>query len=72
MLNETVSNKGNAGLPMVFACSGASNLGCMADRAARALANEETAEMCCTAAVASSTAWIPATETAEAALSNLH
>ncbi|MBI5091802.1 MAG: putative zinc-binding protein [Candidatus Hydrogenedentes bacterium] len=37
---------------MVFACSGAADVGAIADQAARKLTREKTAAMCCTAAIA--------------------
>ncbi|MCP4641118.1 MAG: zinc-binding protein [bacterium] len=36
---------------MVFACSGAADVGAVADQAARTLAREKKASMCCTAAI---------------------
>lgn len=40
------------GYNMVFACSGAADVGAIADRAARKLSVEKKASMCCTAAIA--------------------
>jgi len=37
---------------LVFACSGAADVGAVADLAARKLSRENTAAMCCTAAIA--------------------
>ena len=37
---------------LAFACSGAADVGAIADQAARKLARDKTAAMCCTAAVA--------------------
>jgi len=37
---------------LVFACSGAADVGAVADQAARKLSREKTASMCCTAAIA--------------------
>lgn len=38
--------------PMVFACSGAADVGAISDQAARRLAKEKDAPMCCVAAIA--------------------
>lgn len=37
---------------LAFGCSGAANIGAIADQAARKLSREKTASMCCTAAIA--------------------
>ena len=37
---------------LAFACSGAADVGAIADQAARKLSREKTASMCCTAAIA--------------------
>ncbi|MFO7974328.1 MAG: putative zinc-binding protein [Candidatus Hydrogenedentota bacterium] len=37
---------------LVFACSGAADVGAVSDQAARVLSREKTAFMCCTAAIA--------------------
>jgi uncharacterized metal-binding protein len=43
---------GQLRLNLVFACSGAADLGAIADQAARRLSREKTASMCCAAAIA--------------------
>ena len=54
-MDKTVPKANTAQCPMVLACSGAADVGGVADGAARALSREKTAVMCCTAAVAAGT-----------------
>jgi uncharacterized metal-binding protein len=52
-MQEQNANAGDKpGYNMVFACSGAADVGAVTDQAARKLAGEKTAAMCCTAAIA--------------------
>lgn len=50
-MNETPSSSCKGGPKMVFACSGAADVGEITDRAARQLQRERVAFMCCTAAI---------------------
>lgn len=50
-MNEKQCSCGQKSFNLVFACSGASDVGCISDRAARQLAVEKVASMCCTAAI---------------------
>jgi uncharacterized metal-binding protein len=51
MSEETGCSCGKVQYNMVFACSGAADVGAVSDQAARRLAREKTAMMCCTAAI---------------------
>ena len=51
MSEQTSNCCGSPRYNMVFACSGAADVGAISDRAARRLAREKTASMCCTAAI---------------------
>ncbi|HOD48918.1 MAG TPA: putative zinc-binding protein [Candidatus Hydrogenedentes bacterium] len=52
MAEQNTCSCGKVQYNMAFACSGAADVGAIADQAARALAREKTAFMCCTAAIA--------------------
>lgn len=52
MRENDAGTKKQSPVNFVFACSGAADVGNVADQAARILARENTASMCCTAAVA--------------------
>ena len=52
MTDKPVCSCGTIRYNLVFACSGAADVGAVADRAARKLAQEKSASMCCTAAIA--------------------
>ncbi|MCC6694769.1 MAG: putative zinc-binding protein [Candidatus Hydrogenedentes bacterium] len=52
MSTQASCNCGDSGYNLVFACSGAADVGAISDRAARKLAAEKVAGMCCTAAIA--------------------
>ena len=51
-MNQQNNTPGKPGSCLVFACSGAADLGAIADLAARKLSQEKAAAMCCTAAIA--------------------
>ncbi len=51
MSQENASTTSKQNLRMVFACSGAADVGAISDLAARRLGSERTASMCCTAAI---------------------
>ena len=52
MSEEKQCSCGKISYNMTFACSGAADVGAIADQAARKLSKEKTASMCCTAAIA--------------------
>lgn len=52
MAKQSACGCGRIQYNLVFACSGASDVGAVSDLAARALAREKAASMCCTAAIA--------------------
>ena len=52
MNEQNACNCGRIHYNLVFACSGAADVGAVTDQAARRLAQEKTASMCCTAAIA--------------------
>lgn len=52
MSQEQRDNIGQRRLNLVFSCSGAADVGAIADQAARNLARERVANMCCSAAIA--------------------
>lgn len=56
MVEKDVAAEKQSPVTFVFACSGAADVGDVADRAARLLAREKTASMCCTAAIAAQVA----------------
>ena len=51
-MKETAGCNCGVGLRMVFACSGAADVGAITDLAARRLQKDRQAAMCCTAAIA--------------------
>ena len=52
MAEQRGCNCGKVQYNLVFACSGAADVGAISDQAARVLSREKTALMCCTAAIA--------------------
>ena len=52
MAEQSTCGCGTIRYNLVFACSGAADVGAIADRAARRLSREKTASLCCTAAIA--------------------
>lgn len=52
MAEQSACSCGKIQYNLVFACSGAADIGAIADQAARALSRDKTASMCCTAAIA--------------------
>ena len=52
MAEQRGCNCGKVQYNLVFACSGAADVGAISDQAARVLSREKTASMCCTAAIA--------------------
>ena len=52
MAEQKACSCGKIQYNLVFACSGAADVGAVTDLAARELAREKTASMCCTAAIA--------------------
>ena len=52
MAKQDACSCGTIRYNLVFACSGAADVGAIADQAARKLSRDKTAAMCCTAAIA--------------------
>ena len=52
MAEQAACSCGKIRYNLVFACSGAADVGAVADQAARKLSREKTASLCCTAAIA--------------------